>query len=317
MAAVTPAALKIAFEQIATDWWTAYKKPTLTAERFAKVTPMGTEYMLQAWMQMIPKAKLWNGPRTPFNPAALTWETQAAPYVLDLEIDRFKFLDDAYMHGVFQPALEMMALQCRKLVDYGVRDILANGATYSKVPCFDGKALFATDHPIDPYGLVSGTYQNYYASGYDLTPANFATVYQNMVAIKGPDGEPMGIRPNLLITGPANIIKASQVLNSTFFAPQTFGGTTNVGAQDNILKGLCDIVVMPELATDSANPWFLVDSNMPIKPIVIGERMAPELLMITDPTHPYVLERNAYRMTATMRYVFSSGIPWLIARAQA
>jgi phage major head subunit gpT-like protein len=83
-----------------------------------------------------------------------------------------------------------------------------------------------------------GLWQLAYASKATLDTANFNTVYENMMGMKGDNGRPLGLRPSLLVTGPKGRAAA---LEAVKVARQANGA-------DNANYNVVDVLVTPWLA---------------------------------------------------------------------
>lgn len=112
-------------------------------------------------------------------------------------------------------------------------------------------ALVALDNPNDPnvffknefvYGVDGrmnagyGFWQMAYASKADLTPANYAAARAAMGSLKSDEGEPLGIRPNLLVVPPSLEGAALKIANAETIANES-----------NIWRGTVTPLVAPLL----------------------------------------------------------------------
>jgi phage major head subunit gpT-like protein len=111
---------------------------------------------------------------------------------------------------------EYMSYWPQKLVTH----VLKNGHTASLYTGYDGKALFATDHPNNPNNTGLGTYSNSLsgAGTYDISTAvtadvalvNLGKVFAKFAEVKMPNGEdPRNIRPAFLLCGPTLFPRAA------------------------------------------------------------------------------------------------------------
>ena len=151
----------------------------------------------------------------------------------------------------------------------------------------DNKAYFATDHPwydvsvlkangketvnIDP----SGTWSN---KGTAALSAD--ALWAAMVAfMQQVDfyGQPVGVRPNLLVVGPSNMRLGNQLINDPV-SIETVGAGDSVVIPNDVRRLGLRLHVDPRI-TDGK--WYLFDTTAPedAKPIIFQQRVAPQLQM--------------------------------------
>jgi phage major head subunit gpT-like protein len=102
-----------------------------------------SEQWTTAWTGLMPKMRLWDGPRQPHQPGAQTYTVIPQPWENTYSIDRFKLDDDQF--GVYYRMLGDLVRQSKRHPDYQTRDLLeASGvqgsATIQKGP--DGLSFF-------------------------------------------------------------------------------------------------------------------------------------------------------------------------------
>lgn len=107
---------------------------------------------------------------------------------------------------------------------------------------YDGKALFATDHPVHPKDASKGTFRNLLTdAAYTITTAKSADqnfeALQNIAAyirkIRMPNGEdPRFLKVSSIIAGPNLAPKLNEVVNAKFLARYAGGGTSAAGSSD-------------------------------------------------------------------------------------
>lgn len=86
-----------------------------------------------------------------------------------------------------------------------------------------------------------GFWQQAFGSKATLDEANFSAAYAAMLAFKSDQGRPLGIMPNLLVTGPSNRDKAHKVIKAELVLEGGAGVT-------NINKDVVDVLIVPWLA---------------------------------------------------------------------
>lgn len=184
---------------------------------------------------------------------------------------------------------EYMAYWPQKQVTY----ILKNGHTASLVTGYDGKALFANDHPNSGISgdTSSGTFDNLLtgdASKWDVfDPAatddvrltRLSNIFAHVASIKQPNGEdPRRLRVTTLLVGPQNFPKATQLTQAKFLAAAAAsgGGSADVQAFVNAL-GFAQPVMAEEFAGFESDRTFFAIAELSsddMAPVIYGEREA-------------------------------------------
>lgn len=112
---------------------------------------------------------------------------------------------------------------------------LKNAHTASLFTGYDGKAFFATDHPVNPKRASLGTFTNLF-TGADAAPidvsvapdtalANLSAVFAKILSIKMPNGEdPRFLRPRGIIANPKLFPRVCQLTNAKFLAQAASSG---------------------------------------------------------------------------------------------
>jgi len=231
-------------------------------------------------------------------------------YELTQEIDRNDILDDQL--GVYAPLIKMMGDQSARWPD-DLMTALIQGGTSNLA--FDGQAFFSASHPVGD--AAGSTYSNLNASGFPLNAANYATARQAMMAIKGEDGKPLLIQPSLLVVPPQLEFTARQILNADFIAPGVAVGMNAASQmQSNVLKGSADLLVLPDLASES-DAWYLLDTTKPIMPFIFQLRKPPTFAALTDPTLENVFMRKKFVYGVDARGAAGYSLPFLAYRGKA
>lgn len=127
-----------------------------------------------------------------------------------------------------------------------VANLLKNGETLSLAPAYDGKALFASDHPVNVQRASLGTYQNIFTGAVsgaypgacpiddsvspDVALANLAKIYGYIASIKMPNGEdPRFLTPVGILCPPRMFPRVTQLTSAKFIAQ---AATSGGGAAD-------------------------------------------------------------------------------------
>lgn len=280
------------------DLYSSLPEPYIN--RLANESLTTTEVVRFPWMGQLPVVREWIGDRKENSAALKFFDVTPKLFETTFGLDKNKIDDDQY--GFFSSQiLPQMAYAARKYPDFRLVDELQANRTWS-----DGKAFFATDHPIhvDDENVKGFDGNNYYSNEYTsmpLTLDNYALVRQRMMARVGENGKSLGVMPNLLVYESSNEQAALHILKSAHIAPGVFGNqTSQVGAINNPYVGTAEGLLIPELAYDTVNAtatlgrWMLLDTTKAIKPFGWLNREAFNFAMRTSPTDPVVFDKNKY-----------------------
>lgn len=139
-----------------------------------------------------------------------------------------------------------------------IASLLQNGSTTT---CIDGKAFFATDHPIVPWDVSYGTYTNLRTSSFTLNRSNFRTAYQYLRALKGWDRQPFEVDQFYLVVPPQLEAIGQEIVVSSFAANDGTQAGTSV-ASNNVDMNKATLVVSQKLASEPA-VWYLISTVKP------------------------------------------------------
>ena len=221
-------------------------------------------------------------------------------YELTYGINRDQLADD--QTGVLLMKVRGGAAKFRMHPDRLMAAIFSANST-----CLDGLALFHASHKVNPLGTA--TYANLQA-GRPLTPANAALTRAEMAARLAADGDPLSPSPRLLIVPPTLEREALQIAVAT-----TLPNDGATASQDNVLKGMFDVLVIPQLEAISTTQWYLADVSDPNdRPLIFQEREPLEFVQLFNPSDPQVFMRNEYLWGASYRAAAAAGNPAKITR---
>jgi len=239
------------------------------------------------WAQNAAGFREWVGDRV-FNDVLLNkYQVDHRTFEKTDRLPRNAIKDDTF--GAFGDTVRMSGLSWQEMKYQLVIEILTGNPK-----CFDGKAIFATDHK---YG--KNTVSNLVTTA--LTAAVFNTAYNTAGAWKFGDGTQVRPRWTHLIHGPALRSTVAGLIDSQYTDAQ-------FSANPNYKKVIP--VEVGELAGDYANYWFLVDRSKPIKAICrqIREEASPFM-----DTRVEQVERTGYfDVLSTGRAAAAPTMPHLI-----
>jgi len=205
-----------------------------------------------------------------------------------VQVSRNDVADDNI--GVYRPGVRQLA---RRAALYPLRlaaEALLLGLTDEWI---DGATVFSDSH--EWVGGLSWSNRSDVA----LTADNFQTAYNALETRIGPDGAPLGLRPDVLVCGPANRTAAEDILEVQYLE----------SGQSNRNYGKCDLMVLSRLG--SSNAWFLMDTE-PTKPMILQDREGPEFTAKDDPDDDDAFYREIYAYKARRRCAVAVMAPWLV-----
>jgi hypothetical protein len=161
-----------------------------------------------------------------------------------------------------------------------VTDVLKNGHTLATAAGgytgYDGKAFFATDHPVNPFNTSAGVYANLLTGGasgaypgalpldVSVTPdaalTNLGKLMSYVATFKMPNGvDPRFLRPKGLLCAPALYPRLVQLTNAKFLA-QVAGSSAASGDVEAVIKalGYAQPVMADELAGFESDTTYYV-----------------------------------------------------------
>lgn len=192
------------------------------------------------WLGDIPDMIEWVGDRTVKELSSYEYTIVNKKYESTVKVDaKYIEYDKA---GLFAPAIKMMAENAKKFGSKLIVDLILNGDTNL---AYDGVAFFGT------HTVGVDNYTN--RSTLTLTEDNLNAAYDFMLSIKNENGRGLGVKPNLLVVGPALRATANKLLN-----------LDNQGT--NSTYKLLDLLVIPDI---SGTNWYLFDTTKAIKPFIL------------------------------------------------
>jgi len=296
--------------------------------------PSNSSQEVYGWTGMLPKMRLWNGPRVVFEPAPQTYILANQTFEATMSIDRFRLDDDQY--GIYYRILPDMARQSARQPDYMLRDLLENSGdqTGTRQYGLDGLTAFNTAHPINLYNAAQGTYSNDFTAGGFVTtfpkagggsssvtvggafsPTSVMTSIEYMMTYKGEDGEALGVVPNLIMVHPLLRGEAEVVLKNSFFAPPAWSTLTGqVGAAENPLQRFgVELLVNPFLT--QAYTWYLADTTRGFMPFIHQVRQATVMVPRINENDPVVFDSHQFLYGMYDRQAVGWGPSFTFARS--
>lgn len=282
------AGIKIIFAQ-------AFAQYTGGVERdWASVVPSSKDTESYAWLGANPAMREFIEERVINGLSELSYSLKNKTWEATLGVDRTAIEDDQY--GQIRLRVQQLAAEATTHVNRLIAETLAAGTGATAGLCYDGQYYFDTDHSSGS----SGTQSNLGTAA--LSMASLEASRLAMRKFKDDKGRTMNVNPNLLVVPPDLESLAIQLTQSNL---QPGSSTNDV----NALKGKLDVAVSPFL-TDSNN-WYLLDTKLPLKPLIFQDRMPVEFTSLEDSSEAGFI-RDQYLYGVRARYAVGFG-PWQFA----
>jgi len=155
-------------------------------------------------------------------------------YGLGFKMTRVMVDDDRW--GIISKLASELGRSSKETIELAAAAVFNNGFSGSYLGP-DGKALFATDHPIVKTG---GTQTNTLAVAADLDIASLELALTDFRRMKDPSGKKIRVKPEMLIVPPEQEFVASEILNATLrsdtanHTPNAFKNRSGFGAFDSM-----------------------------------------------------------------------------------
>lgn len=219
-----------------------------------------------------------------------------------------------------------------------VAHCLKNGHTASLYTGYDGKALFATDHPVNPLNTSAGTFQNIFTGGasgsypgacpiddtvtVDVALANLAKIISYIASIKMPNGEdPRFLRVKKLVVGPRMFPRAVQLTSAKTIAQAASSGGGGADVEMLIKSlGFAQPVQADELAGfESDTTFFIVceqAATSQLGAVIYQEREAFHMDAYGPMTQAELGRKQEFEWHVHGRNAVAAGHPFLIFKCK-
>ena len=280
-----------------------------TQPDWAKVTqivPSTKDAEFYPTLTQVPTMQAWEGRRR-FERAGAkqSYMVMNAMYDAGISFPRNVFADDQY--GILQKKISDLAMEGKRKPMALAYDIINNGAASSGdtyAVGIDGLPLFSASHPgkVDVTATDTQSNTNGAGTSTSLTVDNLNTAVTAMKNFYDNQGRPLWIIPDTLIVPPALGMVARQILHSTFLMSVGTAATSSAVSVNNLPTfnvfnvdanegGIKTIIETPYIT--SATAWYVACTSRVAKPVLLQERMPPELTIKMDPnTSDLVFQTN-------------------------
>ncbi len=273
---INPQSLRGIFVAFNTLFSQAFASQKPTYDKVATVVPSTAESETYAWLGDIPGMREWVGDREIQNLTASDYTIKNKDFELTVGVDRNAVEDDKI--GLYRPAIQMLGESAAMHPDELVYALLSSGF---EAACYDGKAFFATDHPVG-----GKTVSNRLTA--PLSSESYKSARTMMMGYKNSKGRSLGLMPDLLVVPPALEAAARDILVADF-----------VNGTKNTMQGTAQIHVEPRLKSDTA--WFLLCTKRPVKPLIYQQRQKAKFVSKTHETDDNVFMSKKFLYGADSR----------------
>lgn len=244
------------------------------------VPSSGTLVRYPMWNKL-PGMREWLGERKHQNLQPSDYAIVNKNYEETISVDRNDFDDDQL--GIYAPLIQGMGNQALMHRDVLLYNLLAAAFSATTYPCFDGKAMCATNHT-----LGSRTWSNKGTAVLSPTAVGvaiaklFSAFDDKNQLFSIPSKMKLCVAPSLIATA-WEICKAKVVL----------GDSTAGGSKDNAYQGILEPVIIPTLELHPTY-WFVIAEYAGMKPIIMQIRKEPEFVANDNPEDPNVFNNRVY-----------------------
>lgn len=284
------------FKGFRTTYLEAYQASQAVWDRIAMLVPSSSKSELHGWLGAIPGMKelvdevqIQNLSAHEFTIVNKEWESTIPVKELDIITDRY---------GIYNNLFADMGRVARQHPDDLMAALLVNGFTALG---YTGKAFFAANQEPKAGGTKFSN-----STTKKLSRDNYRAGYTNLKGRKNAEGRSMKLGTKLvLVVCPSDEPLAKEIL----IAERSSDGSTNID------RGSADILVLPELENYTAQttdkPWFILETGLAIKPLILQEVLKTRLAAITSPDSDHVLKKHEFLYQSYGIYNAGYGLPEL------
>jgi phage major head subunit gpT-like protein len=252
-------------------------------------------------------------------------QTSSDPWQSNIAVDMDERIENVYMDISSQA--RSLGTQAKMLpCDMAALALRTQGSS-SSTPFvwYDGQPAFSEVHPIDPKGLLPGTWANLF-KGLPFTYENVRLVYETLCqGVVLPNGRQINVRPNKLGVPGKYILQAKEICHNDLIVRSVTTGTNTLGgsfaAINNILKGMMEPVVMNELTQTiegipgEPDVWYMWDDSV-VKPMTMYWIRRAYVTPFTNDADYALRKANKYVYGGRGHAVGLIKAPWYIARIE-
>ena len=236
------------------------------------------------WLSKFPRMREWIGDKTIKQFEGFSYTIRNKDWEATVEVDRNDIEDD--MVNIYAPPAQMAGYSAKRFPDEIVFELVNNG--FANL-CYDGKAFFATDHPVGERQVSNKGTKALAGDTLANAMASFGAARTALLKQTDEEDRPLGVMPDLLLVPSALYDTATALMTAERLED----------GKANIYKGSAEVLHSPWLTSSTA--WFLMDTKKPIKPFIYQERKKPDFVQQTDMSSDGVFMRKHYRFGVECR----------------
>lgn len=272
-------------------------------KQVAMVVPSSNSQETYAWLQNMPRMRKWVGDKVINKLSKQGYSIVNDDFEVTVEVKRNDIEDDNI--GQYNNMSQQAGWSAKQLPDELTSELINQGQTSL---CYDGKPFFSSAHPVTVNGQEK-TMSNVHnkalsAESAAAAKASYGIGRTKMRSLTDYEGRNLKVKPNLLIVGPDLEDTARTLLTADKLE----------NGDQNIYKNTAELLVIDDL---KAGTWYLEDTSMPVKALIIQERKKPVFVSQTDLNAPDVFSRAVYKFGAEARYGAGYGFWQLMLKGYA
>lgn len=290
---ITRGNLAAVFVGIQTLWDTSFQGAAPEWNKIAMKTTSKSASEIYSWLGAVPGMKKLVGESTIQNLSQSNFSIVNEEFDSTVGIKRSDIERDSI--GTFTPVVQSLGIAAAQHPDELVGDALSAGFTTKD---YTGVNFYGTNKPHEPDNKKSSKFSNKGTAA--LSGASFGVAKANIKGRKNAKNRSMKLGKKLLLIVPPTLEDTARKI---------LKADTIDGGDTNIQKDTAELHVCADLATDTE--WHLIDSGLPVKPIIFQEEVATEFNSQTDPGSDHVFLKKEYLFQAYGRYAVGYGLPQL------
>lgn len=272
-------------------------------KKVAMVVPSSNSQETYAWLQNMPRMRKWVGDKVINKLSKQGYSIVNDDFEVTVEVKRNDIEDDNI--GQYNNMSQQAGWSAKQLPDELTSELINQGQTSL---CYDGEPFFSSAHPVTVNGQEK-TMSNVHnkalsAESAAAAKASYGIGRTKMRSLTDYEGRNLKVKPNLLIVGPDLEDTARTLLTADKLE----------NGDQNIYKNTAELLVIDDL---KAGTWYLEDTSMPVKALIIQERKKPVFVSQTDLNAPDVFSRAVYKFGAEARYGAGYGFWQLMLKGYA
>tara|TARA_B100001179_G_scaffold229794_1_gene216144 strand:+ start:1000 stop:1908 length:909 start_codon:yes stop_codon:yes gene_type:complete len=272
-------------------------------KKVAMVVPSSNSQETYAWLQNMPRMRKWVGDKVINKLSKQGYSIVNDDFEVTVEVKRNDIEDDNI--GQYNNMSQQAGWSAAQLPDELVAELINAGQTEL---CYDGKPFFSSTHPVTVKGkekeMSNVLNKALSAASLAEAKASYGVGRTKMRALTDYEGRNLKVKPNMLIVGPDLEDTARTLLTADKLE----------NGDQNIYKNTAELLVIDDLKTGT---WYLQDTSMPVKALILQERKKPVFVSQTDLNAPDVFSRAVYKFGAEARYGAGYGFWQLMLKGYA